>query len=68
MPSQAIPSAHETLYEADPEMIEDTLASLPVEVRTMLEDQGPRDFATRCLLIHGTATPARSAPLSSSQK
>jgi hypothetical protein len=56
------------LYEADPEVIEDTLSSLPPGARTMLEDQGPRDFAAHCLLVHGTAKPARSAPLSPSDR
>jgi hemerythrin-like domain-containing protein len=51
-----------TLYEADPEVIGNTLAALPSGIRTALEEQGARDFAAHCLLIHGTATPRRSVP------
>jgi hemerythrin-like domain-containing protein len=50
-----------TLYEADPEVIENTLSALPLGVRTMLEDQGTREFAEHSLRVHGTPTPARSA-------
>ncbi|MFJ2648132.1 dioxygenase [Streptomyces sp. NPDC087420] len=51
-----------TLYEADPEVIENTLSSLPSEVRTLLREQGARDFATYSERVHGTPTPRRSAP------
>jgi hemerythrin-like domain-containing protein len=57
-----------TLYEANPEVIENTLSSLPSEVRTMLEEQGPRDFAAHSKHVHGTPTPHRSAPLKPSQR
>ncbi|MFF3748948.1 hemerythrin domain-containing protein [Streptomyces sp. NPDC002018] len=52
-----------TLYEADPEVIENTLSSLPSEVRTLLQEQGTRDFAMYSERVHGTSTPCRSAPL-----
>jgi hemerythrin-like domain-containing protein len=52
-----------TLYEADPEVMENTLSSLPSEVRAMLEEQGTRDFAVHSERVHGTPTPRRSAPL-----
>ena len=51
-----------TLYEADPEVIENTLGTLPHEVRTMLQEQGPRDFAAYSERVHGTPTPRRSIP------
>ena len=51
-----------TLYEADPEVMENTLSLLPSEVRTMFEERGPRDFAVYSERIHGTPAPCRSAP------
>jgi hemerythrin-like domain-containing protein len=52
-----------TQYEADPEVMANTLSALPPEVRTMLEEQGARDFAAHSERIHGTPTPRRGAPL-----
>jgi hemerythrin-like domain-containing protein len=52
-----------TLYEADPEVIENTLSGLPPEVRSMLEEQGAQDFAAHAERVYGTPTPRRSAPL-----
>jgi hemerythrin-like domain-containing protein len=49
-------------YEGDPEVVENTLSSLPAAARAMMEDQGPKDFAAHSMAIHGTATPPRSAP------
>jgi len=51
-----------TLYEADPEVMANTLSLLPSEVRTMFEERGPRDFAVYSERVHGTPTPCRSAP------
>jgi hemerythrin-like domain-containing protein len=51
-----------TLYEADPAVIEETLSRLPSGVRTVLEEQGPRDFAAHSERVHGTPAPSRSAP------
>jgi hemerythrin-like domain-containing protein len=52
-----------TWYEGDPEVIEKILSALPPEARTVLEEQGPREFASHSQLIHGTPTPPRSGPL-----
>jgi hemerythrin-like domain-containing protein len=52
-----------TLYEADPEVMDETLASLPPEVRATLEDEGLRAYARYAEQIHGTPTPPRSGPL-----
>jgi hemerythrin-like domain-containing protein len=49
------------VYEADPEVVRSTLSGFPPEVRTMLEEQGPRDFAAHSERVHGTPTPRRSA-------
>ncbi|HEY0498963.1 MAG TPA: hemerythrin domain-containing protein [Kutzneria sp.] len=48
-----------TAYEADPEVMADTLAALPPEVRSKLEADGAREFAAHSRLIHGTETPAK---------
>jgi DUF438 domain-containing protein len=52
-----------TLYEADPAVMDETLASLPPEVRATLEDEGIRAYALYAERIHGTPTPRRSGPL-----
>jgi hemerythrin-like domain-containing protein len=49
-----------TLYEADPEVMENTLSTLPPAMRKLLEEQGPRDFAAHSERVHGTSTPRRS--------
>jgi hemerythrin-like domain-containing protein len=49
-----------TLYEANPEVIQKTLAELPPEVRAVLQEQGPRAFASHSERVYGTATPERS--------
>jgi hemerythrin-like domain-containing protein len=51
-----------TLYEADTEVMENTLSSLPSDVRTMFDERGPRDFAVYSQRIHGTPAPRRSSP------
>jgi len=48
-----------TSYEADPELIENTLSALPVEIRRLLEQQGPQEFAAHSTRINGTPTPPR---------
>jgi hemerythrin-like domain-containing protein len=48
-----------TLYEANPEVIQKTLAELPPEVRAVLQEQGPRAFASHSERVYGTATPER---------
>jgi hypothetical protein len=48
-----------TLYEANPEVIQKTLAELPPEVRAVLQEQGPRAFASHAERVYGTATPER---------
>jgi hemerythrin-like domain-containing protein len=57
-----------TLHEADPQVMENTLSALPSEVRAMLEERGPRDFAAYSQRVHGAPAPRRSAPLKPSQK
>jgi hemerythrin-like domain-containing protein len=52
-----------TLYEADPAVMDETLASLPPDVRATLEDEGVRAYARYAEQIHGTPTPPRSGPL-----
>jgi hemerythrin-like domain-containing protein len=49
-----------TLYEANPEVIQKTLSELPPEVRTVLQEQGPRAFSSHSERVYGTATPHRS--------
>jgi len=56
-----------TLYEADPEVIENTLSSLPFEVRTTLEENGRRAFVRHSERVHDAATPRRSARLKPAQ-
>jgi hemerythrin-like domain-containing protein len=49
-----------TLYEANPQVIQKTLARLPAEVRSTLYAQGQRAFSSHSERVHGTATPSRS--------
>jgi hypothetical protein len=49
-----------TIYEANPEVIQQTLSELPPEVRTVLQEQGPRAFSSHSERVYGTATPHRS--------
>ena len=46
-----------------PELIQNTLSSLSPEVRTLLQQQAPQQFAAHSERMHGTLTPRRSAPL-----
>jgi len=48
------------LYEASPEVIQKTLSELPPEVRTVLQEQGPRAFSSHSERVYGIATPPRS--------
>jgi hypothetical protein len=50
-----------TLYEANPEVMQKTLAELPPEVRSVLQEQGQRAFASHSERVYGTATPPRSS-------
>jgi hypothetical protein len=52
-----------TRYEADPEVMAETLAGLPPDVRATLEEEGTRAYAMYAERIHGSATPPRSGPL-----
>jgi hemerythrin-like domain-containing protein len=49
-----------TLYEANPQVIQKTLAELPAEVRGILYAQGERAFSSHSERVHGTATPSRN--------
>ena len=49
-----------TLCEADPELIENTLSSLP-EMRAPAA--APQEFAAHSARVHGTSSPRRSGPL-----
>ena len=49
-----------TLYEASPDVIGKTLSELPPEARTVLQEQGPRAFASHSERVYGTATPRGS--------
>ena len=49
-----------TLYEAGPEVIQKTLSELPPEVRSVLQEQGPRAFSSHSERVYGTATPPGS--------
>jgi hemerythrin-like domain-containing protein len=49
-----------SLYEGDPDVIKKTLSRMPPEVRSMLEELGPKAFTSHSELVHGTATPRRS--------
>jgi hypothetical protein len=52
-----------TAYEADPDLLEKTLNTLPPEVRSALEENGAQEFAAHSVRVHGTPTPRRSGPL-----
>lgn len=52
-----------TAYEADPEVLANTLATLPPEMAMTLKEEGRRVFAEHSERIHGTRTPRRSGPL-----
>jgi len=47
-------------YEANPQVIQKTLAELPEEVRSTLYEQGERAFSSHSERVYGTATPPRS--------
>jgi hemerythrin-like domain-containing protein len=61
IPQESVPLVFGmTLYEANPEVIQKTLSELPPEVRTVLQEQGPRAFSSHSEGVYGTATPPRS--------
>ncbi|WP_326558551.1 hemerythrin domain-containing protein [Micromonospora sp. NBC_01796] len=69
LPAESMPLVFGmVLYEGDQDVIEHILSGLPPAVRTMLEKQGTRDFAAHSQRVHGTPTPRRSGPLSSTQR
>src|SRR5262249_39101898 len=49
-----------TLYEANPDVIRETLSRLPPEARSVLQERGPQEFAAHSERVHGTAEPSRS--------
>jgi hemerythrin-like domain-containing protein len=53
-----------TLYEGDPEVIDDIIENLPAEVRPVIRDLGTKAFAEYALRVHGTTTPRRGSELS----
>jgi hypothetical protein len=59
-PNQLVLVYGMSLYEGDPEVIENTLSRMPPEVRSTLEELGPLEFASHSELVHGTSTPPRS--------
>lgn len=50
------------LYEADPEVMENTLSSFPSVARELLKLRGAQEFAAYAERVHGTRTPFRSVP------
>jgi hypothetical protein len=51
------------MYEGEPEVIDLAIATLPLEVRTVIRQRAAQAFAAHSERIHGTATPPRSTEL-----
>ncbi len=51
------------MYEGDPEVIDQAIANLPAEARPVVKQLAARVFAEHSEVVHGTATPPRSAEL-----
>lgn len=51
------------MYEGDAEIVEQTIANLPAEMRPVIRDIAAKAFAAHSERIHGTPTPPRSTEL-----
>jgi iron-sulfur cluster repair protein YtfE (RIC family) len=64
MPPEMLPLAFGvTTYEADPEVLEMVMSSMPEEVRAVLKPMADQAFAAHAELVYGTATPPRSTDM-----
>lgn len=52
------------LYEADPEVVDRAVASVPLSLREVIRGLAQEAFAAHSRLIHGTPTPPRSTEIS----
>ena len=52
------------MYEAQPDVLELVLLTLPEEIRPALKSAAQQAFAAHSQAVHGTATPRRSTELS----
>jgi hemerythrin-like domain-containing protein len=52
-----------TIYEADADLIELTIANLPADMRSGMQELATQAFRDHATLIHGTATPPLSTDL-----
>ncbi len=55
-----------SMYEADPDLIERTIGNMPVDMRGGVRCTAALTYAEHAQLIHGTATPPRSAQIAGS--
>lgn len=55
------------LYEADPEVVDRAVASVPSPAREVIRDLAQEAFAAHSQVIHGTPTPPRSTEISVAQ-
>jgi hemerythrin-like domain-containing protein len=51
------------MYEADPEIIDRTIASMPADARPVIRQLAAQAFADHSTRVHGTTTPPRSTEL-----
>jgi iron-sulfur cluster repair protein YtfE (RIC family) len=51
------------IYEADPDIVADTIANMPPEVRPVIRQIAEQAFAVHSQEVHGTAMPPRSTSL-----
>jgi len=51
------------MYEADPNVIDQAIASMPTEIRPFIREWATRAYAEHSVLVHGTPTPPRSTEL-----
>jgi hemerythrin HHE cation binding domain-containing protein len=52
-----------TLYEADEDLVDLTIASMPTDIRLGIKEQAAQAFGDYATLIHDTSTPPRSTEL-----
>jgi hypothetical protein len=52
-----------TLYEADEDLVDLTIADMPADIRLGFKEQAAQAFGDYAMLIHHTATPPRSTEL-----
>jgi hypothetical protein len=52
-----------TLYEADEDLVDLTIATMPTDIRLGIREQAAQAFGEYATLIHDTATPPRSTEL-----